>query len=130
MTQVTDRFQAAVYALAGEGSIKTRLVQAFSGHLEDIDDELLPEELASGFVSLRETLQQHRPVGGETAVEATVRKMSVAEADACAHEIVSLLLRLLRDPAAVERLRVVGGHRAQSVADAPSEPPAFLAKPR
>ncbi len=133
MTQIADRFQSAVYTLASERPIKARLVEAYSRHLEDIDEDQVPDELRCSFVNLREHLQQHRPIGSETAVEATVRKMSVFEAGACAGEIVTLLLRMLRDPAAVERLRVVGGSRgapASSDPAAPPEPPAFLAETR
>ncbi|TVQ48602.1 MAG: hypothetical protein EA371_05525 [Gammaproteobacteria bacterium] len=129
MTQIADRFQSAVFTLASERPIKVRLVEAYSRHLEDIDEEHVPEELRGSFVNLREHLQQHRPIGSETAVEATVRKMSVFEAGACAGEIVTLLLRLLRDPAAVDRLRVVGGARTtgHQETSAALEPPAFLA---
>lgn len=127
--EIKDRFQSAVYRLAGDGPVKTRLIEAFSEHLEDLDDTLLPLQIESGFLSLREALQQHRPVGRETAVEATVRKMSTAQASVCAFEIVTLLLRLLHESNGVERLRVVGGQRGQIVASVISEPSVSSVEP-
>ena len=47
-------------------------------------------ELREDFESLRLTMTRLRPQGGESAVAATVRKMSMGEADACAARIVAL----------------------------------------
>jgi hypothetical protein len=130
MTQITDRFQAAVFELVGEGSVKSRLIQAYTRHLQDLEEDLLPEDLRGEFIALRESLHERRPVGGESAVEASVRKMSSRDAEASAADILTTLLRLLRGNVAVERLRVVNGREPAAVGDAGSQPPAFLAERR
>lgn len=127
MPQLTDRFQSAVVDLIGDGSVKTRLARAWCRHLQDLEDEVLPDDVRTAFTDLRERLYQHRPIGAESPVEATVRKMSVREAESHATCIVTLLLRLVREHATGERLKVVTG--GQSAAAAIHEPaPAFLAE--
>jgi len=151
MSQLADRLQAAVYQLVGDGSVKTRLAQAYCGYLSDLDEDGLPEESRARFVSLRESLHQHRPCGTETAVQASVRKMSASEADAHAVGIVQLLLQVLREQGSGERFKVVAGGQAthtgagngvnglngvqtgtakvnRSAVDARIQPPAFLAE--
>jgi hypothetical protein len=118
MSQLADRLQAAVYQLVGDGSVKTRLAQAYSGFLSDLDEDSLSEESRARFVSLRESLHQHRPFGTVTAVQASVRKMSASEADAHAVGIVQLLLQVLREQGSGERFKVVaGGQGANTGAD-------------
>ena len=127
MSQLADRFQSAVVDLMADGSVKARLARAWCSHLHDLEDEALPDELRPAFAELRESLYQHRPIGGESVVAATVRKMSVREAESHATSIFTLLLRLMREHAAGDRLKVVSG--GQAAASAVHEPaPAFLAE--
>lgn len=127
MSQLADRFQSAVVDLVADGSVKARLARAWCRHLNDLEDEVLPDELRTVFADLRESLYQHRPIGGESAVEATVRKMSVREAERHATSILTLLSRLMREHSTGERLKVVSG--GQAAAAAVHEPaPAFLAE--
>lgn len=126
MTQLCQFLQSAVATLVTEGPVKTRLAEAYARHLQELERHELPDEIRETFNSLREALHQHRPVGGETAVEATVRKMSAQEADAHAASIVGMLVALLRADPAADRFRVVEG--GEAAADAHTEPPAFLAR--
>jgi len=127
MSHLAERFHLAVVDLVADGSVKTRLARAWCRHLHDLEDEVLPDELRAAFSDLRESLCQHRPIGGETPVEATVRKLSVCEAEHHAASIVTLLLRLLREHPAGEKFKVVtGGQAAGATVHEPA--PAFLAE--
>ncbi len=56
----------------------------------------MPGELRQDFEALRQSMTRIRPHQGECPVAATVRKMSIGEADACAARIVALLDTLHR----------------------------------
>lgn len=127
MSQLADRFHSAVVELVTDGSVKIRLARAWCRHLQDLDGDVLPDELRAAFADLRESLYQHRPIGAESAVEATVRKMSVREAESHATSILTLLSRLMREQAPGERLKVVNGGQA-AVAATHEPAPAFLAE--
>ncbi len=124
MPQLCQHLQSAVAVLVTEGPVKVRLAEAYARHLQELERQELPEEIREEFNRLREALHQHRPVCGETAVEATVRKMSPQQADEYAASIVGMLVTLLRADPSAERFRVVEG--GAEVAEA--EPPAFLAR--
>jgi hypothetical protein len=64
--------------------------------LNDLDVEELPPELHSMFLELTRDLTSVAPLRGETAVCATVRKMSNDEAEAVAQRIVEMLGQLTR----------------------------------
>jgi hypothetical protein len=89
-------FHRATLELAKSSALKQRLTDAFSRHLQDMPASEMPGELRSEFESLRQRMTQVCPLRGETAVTATVRKMSLDEADACAASIVALLDALHR----------------------------------
>ena len=72
---------AALVARALGGSIKDRLADAFRNHLAQVNAEELPEALRAQFRACQEALTRERPLRGEDAVRATVRKMSSHEAD-------------------------------------------------
>lgn len=95
MTQLVDRLEAAVTVLAGEGHIKQRLVRAFQDNLADIDDEDLPIFLKESFTELRMKLKSVKPLNGEGAVRASVRKMSGSDASSCGKLIVALYAQAL-----------------------------------
>jgi len=83
----------------GSGSIKDRLADAFRKHLVQVDVEELPEALRAPLRACRETLTRERPLRGEDAVRATVRKMSSQEADEVAADVVRLYGALARETA-------------------------------
>jgi hypothetical protein len=92
-----ESLHKAALELAKSSGLKQRLTDAWSRHLEDLSASEMPGELREDFESLRLTMTRMRPQGGESAVAATVRKMSMGEADACAARIVALLDSLHRN---------------------------------
>ena len=88
MSNHVDRFHAAVLVVAGHGNIKQRLIGAFEEHLSVVEDEELPVAIREEFAELKSLLTGVEPLNGEGRIRATVRKMSVPEADRCAHWIV------------------------------------------
>ena len=91
-----ESFHKATLQLAKPAALKQRLTDAFSCHLKDMPASEMPGELRSDFESLCQRMTQVSPLSGETAVAATVRKMSLDEAAACAARIVALLDALHR----------------------------------
>lgn len=85
-----DRVYAALEILAGDGSIKQRLIAAYRDNLDDLDEDEMPQPVQAAFAALRERLHRVTPLNGEGAVCATVRKMSSDEASRCAASLLSL----------------------------------------
>lgn len=124
MTHLKDRFHAAVRELTAAGPVKARLEKGWCGHLQALAPEELPEELRAGFVRLTEAMHRHRPVPGQSAARASVRKLSEGEAAELAALVVELLVVACRGAAGApgeQRLKVVGGSQAQG-----DVPPALL----
>ncbi len=96
MSKYVHRFYTAVSVLAGNGHIKQRLVRAYEDNLVFIDDDDMPKELRPPFADLRRLMNNVAPLNGEGAIRASVRKMSIKEADACAHQIVDLYGDMIR----------------------------------
>ena len=101
MAHPVDRFGTALAVLAGHGHIKNRLIKAFEDNLTDIDDELLPKPACRPFRDLRKRLTAVSPLNGEGPICASVRKMSIVEADECARIIVGLYGEILQNGAGV-----------------------------
>ncbi len=91
-----NRFYAAVSVLAGHGHIKQRLVKAYEENLAIIEDEDLPLAIKQSFADLRHMMNRVDPVKREGRICASVRKMSVEEADECAHKIIDLYADMIR----------------------------------
>lgn len=91
-----ESFHKATLELAKSAALKQRLADAFARHLLDMPASAMPGALRGDFESLRKRMTEVSPLRGETAVTATVRKMSLDEADACAARIVALLDALHR----------------------------------
>ena len=109
MSSAWENFFAATAMLASAGPIKHRLAEAYRTHLANIDEDDLPKELREEFSSLSTCMSCVRPMRGETAVQATVRKMSDIEAGTVAMRIVSMLGALARNQTAQRpKLRAVG----------------------
>lgn len=95
-----ESLHKATLELAKSSGLKQRLADAWSRYLEDLSAAEIPGELRQDFEALRHAMTCVRPFPGESAVVATVRKMSMGEADACAQRIVALLDALHRAVAA------------------------------
>ncbi len=91
-----NRFYVAVSVLAGHGYIKRQLVKAYEENLVFIEDENLPIAVKQLFADLRHMMSRVDPVKREGRIRASVRKMSVNEADECAHKIIDLYRDMLR----------------------------------
>jgi len=118
-------FHGAVTELARGTPMKQRLVAAYTTYLSQIDAALLPQALATELGAVCAALTASKPLSGETAIQATVRKLSPADADAIAGRIVTLFGLVTRSRA----LRVVEsaaesstGPRRPSEASPPESP--------
>ena len=96
MSNHVNRFYAAVSVLAGHGYIKQRLVKAYEENLAVIEDDDLPIAVKQSFADLTHMMSRVDPVKQEGRIRASVRKMSVEEADECAHKIIDLYRDLIR----------------------------------
>lgn len=96
MSKHVHRFYTAVSILASHGHIKQRLVRAYEGSLTYIDDDDMPSELQESFADLRRVMNQVAPLNGEGPICASVRKMSIDEADDCARRILDLYGDMIR----------------------------------
>lgn len=108
-----ESLHKATLELAKSSGLKQRLTDAWSRYLEDLSVTAMPDELREDFESLRLAMTRVQPFQGETAVVATVRKMSMGEADACAQRIVALLDSLHRN---VATAKVNGQSHARAAA--------------
>ncbi len=97
MSDHVNRFYAAVSVLAGHGYIKQRLVKAYEENLAVIEAEDLPIAVKQSFADLRHMMSRvDSVVKREGRIRASVRKMSVEEADECAHKIIDLYADMIR----------------------------------
>jgi len=97
MTSTWEKFQGATLTLVGSRPIKDRLLDAYRNHLVHVREEELPKELRMDFRAVAHALTREAPViRGEDALRATVRKLSVAEADNVALEVVKLFSAVAR----------------------------------
>ncbi len=96
MSSAWEHLFAATAVLASTGPIKQRLVDAYRTHLSGIDQDELPKEIREEFCSLTSCMSCVRPLRGETAEQATVRKMSDMEAGRIATQIVNMLGAIAR----------------------------------
>ena len=95
-----EKFRAALSALAGHGHIKQRLIEAFDQHLRDIDESSLPLTVREPYADLHLKMTQVAPLNGEGPICASVRKMSIDEADACSRLLVDLYADVIRTASA------------------------------
>ena len=97
MSSTWEQLEGAALSLVRAGSIKDRLTDAFRNHLAHVDSEELPDTLRGQFRTCHEALTRERPLPGEEAVRATVRKMSNQEADEVAEGVVRLYGAFVRE---------------------------------
>ena len=96
MSSTWETFFSATVILASAGPIKQRLTEAYAYHLAKVTESDLPKEVRDDYVELERSLSAVRPMRGETAVQATVRKMSDIEAGQHAARIVTLFGTITR----------------------------------
>ena len=90
MISVWESLHYATLELVRSTPIKQRLVNAYRRHLQTLPAENLPAEVRESFKHVMTTLQCVEPLRGEDAVAASVRKLSIQEADDCAALIVEI----------------------------------------
>lgn len=96
MNALTNRFRSAVRICSGPLAIKKRLTAAWLEHLDGISADELPERLQLDFIELRKAMYIRRPQPMEPAPQASIRKMSAAEAGKHAATIIDLYSSLLK----------------------------------
>lgn len=127
MSNHVETLFAAVSVLAGNGNIKQRLTSAYADHLDGIDAEELPFVAHQAFADLKRSITRVEPMNGEGSICATVRKMSIDEAEDCARSIVRLYGDIIRYSDNVQEmlpLQVAGSSSVQAIV------PPFLVKSR
>jgi hypothetical protein len=117
MSQIVERFEAAVQALVGDGPVKNRLRTAYTDYLEDLQQVDLPIHGKRDFIELHSALHSAAPIGKIDCVKASVQKMSPAEAWWHAQTIVRLYAEVL---AMERRARVEAEAALEPVAEAPA----------
>ena len=104
MCQFTDHFYAAVRRLAGDGTVKERLLSAYTENLELLPEQDIPDSIRERFDTLRSAMHSAKPINGETPAVASIRKMAVGDATRHAKTIVAMFSELVRVKATGERL--------------------------
>jgi hypothetical protein len=97
MSTAWEQLEGAALTLARSGTIKDRLADAYRNHLSLVNAEELPEQLREEFRACHASLTRERPLRGEDAVRATVRKMSNHEADELACSVIRLFTAMVRE---------------------------------
>ena len=95
MSQIVERFAAAVKVLVSDGPVKNRLVTAYSQYLADLQQVDLPIPSKRDLSELHTVMHGAQAVGKIDCVRASVQKMSPREAWRHAHTIVRLYTELL-----------------------------------
>ena len=96
MSRVYDRLESATLLLTRSGAIKERLEGAWRQCLANVEADDVPREVRLQFLELTAQIQRERPLRGEDAVRATIRKMSNEEAERHAGVIVRMFCRMTR----------------------------------
>jgi hypothetical protein len=87
---IHDAMQAAVRELVLNNHIKHRLISCYLKHLQHINEAELPTAIRTEHARNRLVLVAAEPLPGETNVQATVRKMSIDDAERLATDVVAL----------------------------------------
>jgi hypothetical protein len=95
MSQIVERFEAAMQTLLGDGPVKTRLGAAYSACLEDLRQVELPIPGHGALDLLHAAMHSVVPAGHNSPVTASIQKMSTAEASGHARTILRLYTELL-----------------------------------
>jgi hypothetical protein len=103
MTSAWESFRHATLELVRSTPIKQRLVAAYRRHLAGVAMEQLPPEVREPFTQVQRYLNGVKPLPGEDRVAASVRKMSVQDADDCAALIAEIFALMSRSQALASR---------------------------
>lgn len=85
-----QKFHMAVLTLAGPGTQRERLINAYAYHLLQIDGDSLPYDIQARFEKLGDDITREQAQQGEGTVAASVNKMSDQELQAMVEEIIAL----------------------------------------
>ena len=107
MISAWDCFHFATLELVRSTPIKQRLVSAYRRHLAALRPEQVPDEVRGPYIQVTQALSGVPPLRGEDAVAASVRKMSVQDADDCAALIVEIYGMMCRRHAEMARPHTV-----------------------
>lgn len=118
-----ERFRAAASTLAGAGTLRQRLADAFEMHLGDVYPEDLPGDVRNHFSDLSAAMRSSPRNGARSPVLASVLKMSEPEAVRHAQTIVTIFASL-NEPGPGTVANRTGSHLRAVAAD--PELPAFL----
>ncbi len=134
MMSALESLHFATQELVRSTPIKQRLICAYRRHLADLTTDQLPAEVREAYGRMVRSLQGVRPLRGEDAVAASVRKMSNQEADDCAALIVEIfgltcrvLLSAARPSAAIVQLHSAEGDDTAALDPAGFEIPELIA---
>jgi hypothetical protein len=103
MMSAWENLHSAILELVRSAPIKQRLIAAYRRHLTGVVEEQLPAEVRGSFAQVMRSLALVQPLRGEDAVAASVRKMSIQEADDCAALIVEVFGAMCRAGAGAAR---------------------------
>jgi hypothetical protein len=90
MANLCESFHCATVELVRSTPIKQRLVRAYTDHLASLREDQLPADVREPFKQVMRFLRGVKPLRGEDAVAASVRKMSNQDANDCAALIVEI----------------------------------------
>lgn len=79
MASLSERLEAAAFALAGCEPIKDRLAIAWSKHLSDLEARDFPRDVRDEFEELFTAMNRERALPGDTVLKASLRKLSTVE---------------------------------------------------
>lgn len=96
MENLLDLLEKAAQTLTQAGSIKERLADAYDRHLSQIDADELPDSMRDEFLTLCGALRREQPLPRESAIRASVRKMSNDEAARHAARVVMIFAAVAR----------------------------------
>jgi hypothetical protein len=96
MNNLWERFFSAAQTLSAAGPIKQRLVNAYGNHLANLQTDEVPREIREEFVNLGSNFASVTPLRGETAIQASVRKMSDHDAATLSLRIINLMGSMVR----------------------------------
>jgi hypothetical protein len=96
MNSAWEYFLNAAQLLSSSGPIKQRLATAYTKHLAAVSSDEIPREYREEFIAIGSSMSAVKPLRGETAVQASIRKMSDFEAAGHALRIINLMGALIR----------------------------------
>jgi hypothetical protein len=94
MDLALQKFKSAALILARSGTVKERLYAAYRQQLCDIDCEQLPSDVRDDFANLLRAITRERPLRGEDAAAATIRKLSNEQVETLSAMLIDLFSRM------------------------------------